>query len=593
MPEPSRHDAAHPRRTGAVIALCLGLAFAAGSNGVGPLAVAPAAAQQMQSDGGLAGPVLAARVASRNNDYAAAAEYLERALGRDPANIVLIESALMANIGLGDIDTATRHAESLAEAGLPTQAAGLVLLARDFAASDYEAALAALDAGGRGGPLVDGLARAWAELGRGRMSDALAAFDAVIDAEGMAVFGQFNKALALAAVGDVEGAEHILSGEAAGPLPLDRRGVIARLQLLSQIDEHENAVLMLDAAFGTDPDPELARLRADLKAGAVLPFDLVTSAGDGLAEMLYMLAEGLRGEAGDEYTLVFARLAHHLRPDHVPAILLSGRILNRMGQHELAAEAFEIVPPEDPQFHVAEIGRADALFASGDADAAIDAMQELAETHGQLATIHVTLGDFLRRESRFAEAARAYDTALDLLGPPEPQHWVVYYTRAIANEREGNWPEAEADFRKALELNPDEPHVLNYLGYSLVERRENLKEALDMIERAVEGEPDNGYITDSLGWAFYRLGRFEEAVPVMERAVELRPQDAVINDHLGDVYWAVGRTREARFQWRRALSFGPADDLDMDRLRRKLEVGLDQVLIEEGAEPHLTGTHGN
>ena len=145
----------------------------------------------------------------------------------------------------------------------------------------------------------------------------------------------------------------------------------------------------------------------------------------------------------------------------------------------------------------------------------------------------------------------------------------------------------------ALQLNPEEPHVLNYLGYSLVERREKLDEALDMIERAVAAEPDNGYITDSLGWAFYRLGRYEEAVPVMERAVELASTDPVINDHLGDVYWAVGRVREAEFQWRRALSYAPSDDLDLDRVRRKLEVGLDQVLIDEGAEPHLAGVHGN
>jgi Flp pilus assembly protein TadD len=158
----------------------------------------------------------------------------------------------------------------------------------------------------------------------------------------------------------------------------------------------------------------------------------------------------------------------------------------------------------------------------------------------------------------------------------------LFYTRAISNERLGNWPAAEQDFRRALELAPEHPSVLNYLGYSLVEQGENLNEALDMIERAVAAEPENGFITDSLGWALYRLGRAQEAVAHMERAVEQVPTDPILSDHLGDVYWAVGRLREAEFQWRRALSFGPAPDLDLDLIRRKIELGFDAA---QQAEP--------
>ena len=165
----------------------------------------------------------------------------------------------------------------------------------------------------------------------------------------------------------------------------------------------------------------------------------------------------------------------------------------------------------------------------------------------------------------------------------------VFYARAISNERLDRWDRAEADFRKALELNPDHPQVLNYLGYSLVEKRIKLDEALDMIERAVEGQPNSGYIVDSLGWVLYRLGRYDEAAGHMERAAELMPIDPVVNDHLGDALWAVGRFNEAEFQWKRALSFvdeeNPSPDIDPNRIRRKLEVGLDKVLEEEGAAP--------
>ncbi|MCB1328433.1 MAG: tetratricopeptide repeat protein, partial [Maritimibacter sp.] len=171
----------------------------------------------------------------------------------------------------------------------------------------------------------------------------------------------------------------------------------------------------------------------------------------------------------------------------------------------------------------------------------------------------------------------------------QPSQWRVYFARGITYERRGDWAAAEADFRKALALSPEQPSVLNYLGYSLVERRENFDEALDMIKRAVGARPYDGYIRDSLGWVYYRLARYEDAVAEMERAVELLPLEPVLNDHLGDTFWAVGRLREARFQWRRALSFitddTDLDELNPDRIRRKLEVGLDVVLDEEGGEP--------
>lgn len=200
------------------------------------------------------------------------------------------------------------------------------------------------------------------------------------------------------------------------------------------------------------------------------------------------------------------------------------------------------------------------------------------------------------QQERYSESLEAYDAAIDLLDPEDSSNWAVYFTRGIANERTDHWDAAEADFRRALELNPDQPQVLNYLGYSMVEKNENLDEALDMIERAVSARPDSGAITDSLGWVLYRLGRYDEAVAPMERAVELMPVDPVVNDHLGDVYWAVGRTREAEFQWKRALSFAIDDtlgDVDPERIRRKLEVGLDSVLEAEGADPlHLANDDG-
>ena len=246
--------------------------------------------------------------------------------------------------------------------------------------------------------------------------------------------------------------------------------------------------------------------------------------------------------------------------------------------------------PDHPAVHAAELGRVGTLREAGKVDAAIEVLEQLAKRFGDLSVVHSTLGDVLRQQDRFEEASGAYDRAIDLVPEGANGTWFLHYARAIALERQDEWPRAEADFRRALELNPGQPQVLNYLGYSLVEKQIKLDEALGMIEQAVDAtNGESGYIVDSLGWVLYRLGRFNEAVSHMERAVELMPVDPVVNDHLGDVYWAVGREREAQFQWMRALSFVDPEDLDgeadPDRMRRKLEVGLDVVLEEEDAPP--------
>jgi tetratricopeptide (TPR) repeat protein len=369
---------------------------------------------------------------------------------------------------------------------------------------------------------------------------------------------------------------------------LTRRGNVAYAEVLSQIDRGAEGVEVLDRAFGPNADGFTADLRRQLAAGAPVPYSGITSAREGIAEAAFSIAGALNGEAADAYTLIYARIAQYLDPDHVDAVLLAGELLDNIGQYGLSTEVYGSVPADHPFFPVAEIGRAQAMRDAGNPEGGIAVLEALAAARPELGLVHVTLGDMLRREERFAEATLAYDRAIALIGTEEEAQWVVYFSRGITLEREDRWPEAEADFRKALELYPDQPQVLNYLGYSLVEMKTNLDEALAMIERAVAAEPESGYIVDSLGWVLYRLGRYDEALVHMERAVELLPVDPVVNDHLGDVYWAVGRQREAEFQWHRALSFigmGDSTDAEPDRIRRKLEIGLDAVLAEEGAPP--------
>jgi tetratricopeptide (TPR) repeat protein len=560
---------------------------------VSGLALIVGLAGQAGAADGVAGPYLAGRAAAAHFDYAASAQYYTQALIADPNNPGFLENALLSHVATGRFDRALPMLDGLDRLGLKSQIATLLGLADAARAGDWDGGLARLDGGETAGPLVDGLYRAWALVGQGRMSDATAAFDRVSTQDGMKEFALYHKALALSSVGDFEGADAILSGAAGGPLTMTRRGVIAHAQVLSQLERAADALALLDEAFGPDPDPAILALRADLAAGKPVPFDVVATAGDGVAEVLYTVSAALVQENQDVFTLAYARLAYFVRPAHLDAILLTAEILEAQDQFDLASEAYNLIPQDSPAFHAAEMGRADALVQAGRTDAAIEALQQLAKSHSGLASVWSKLGDVLRQQERFAEAEAAYDEAIATFAEPQAGQWVVYYARGIAKERQKLWDQAVADFRKALELSPDQPHVLNYLGYGFLEQKTNYDEALSMIEKAVAARPQDGYIVDSLGWALYRLGRYDEAVGPMEQAVELMPVDPIVNDHLGDVYWAVGRVLEAEFQWKRALSFEPETEDEAARIRRKLEVGLDAVLAEEGAAPLSVSENGN
>ena len=541
------------------------------------------------------GAYLAARIAETENDFRAAAIWYGQAITADPGNPTLLDGAMLASIGVGDFAPAIDAARARSEIeGEPSQLADLVLLADEVNREDYAAVVSAFDEGRDVGDLANKLVAAWAKVGEGKMSEAVAAFDAVTEAKGYEAFGYFHKALALASVGDFEGADNILSGKAAGPIVVMRRGVFAHAQILSQLERNADALALLDRSFGTGPDPIVDAVRRRLQAGEPIPFDTVQTARDGIAEVFYSISTALNGEADPVYTLLHLRIAGYLRPDHSDALLLTADVLQELGQHDLAGATYAVFRPEDPAFVTAEIGRAGALRSQGKADAAIEALQTLARAHGDLVGVHFALADMLRGEERFDEAEVAYTAAIDLTKAAGTEDWVLYFYRGICHEQSKDWAPAEADFRKALDLNPTQPQVLNYLGYGLVDRGEKLDEALGMIEKAVAADPEQGYIIDSLAWAFFKLGRYAEALEPMERASLLEPVDPIVTDHLGDVYWMNDRKLEARFQWRRALSFDPTEK-DQARILRKLEIGLDEVMAEEaaGTAPVKAAENGN
>jgi tetratricopeptide (TPR) repeat protein len=533
-------------------------------------------------DRGLAGSYLAARQASFLSDYANAATYYDRALNEDRTNLSLLDNAMMSFLGTGDVPKAAEIAANRLKQPGANPIADITVKSAALAQGDFSKTTALVTETTGLAPLLDGLLRGWAILGQGNMSDATAAFADVAENEDFASFAYYHEALALATVGDFQSANAILSGEKYGTLQLSTRGILAHAQILVQLERNDDALALINQVLDTRFNADLDALRTNIQAGAPVAYDFVNDAQEGSAEVLFNIAAVLSGRAAPEVVLTYARLAQHIRPDHAPAILVVAEVLDDLDQHRLATKAYAKVDRDDPTYFIAEMGRADALFSDDRKDAAIEVLEALSQTFPQAPLVHAALGDMLTRVDRREESLDAYSASLALREPGDRAAWRVYYARGIVHENLDNFTDMETDFRRALELYPDQPEVLNYLGYSLIDQNMKLKEALGMIETAVKERPESGYIIDSLAWAFYKLGRFEEAVEPMERAAALLPVDPIVNDHLGDVYWMVGREREAEFQWKRALSFEP-EDKDAARIRRKLDVGLTVVRAEEEA----------
>jgi Flp pilus assembly protein TadD len=538
---------------------------------------------------GNSGPYLAARQAVVNHNYSVASDYFSRALEQSPEDKSIMGQAMAAFLAAGEVDKAHTLAQILDNSAENPTLVRALKIGILFKSKNYQGVLDQLKIDVVAGPSIDGLLKGWALMGLGQVSDALEEFDTVSEAQGMQNFSNYQKALALASVGDFEGADSVLMTKGLTPVILSSRGRLAYAQILVQRERRNAATTFLTEIYDDNGDQEVLALISRIKAGANIDFDIITNASEGAGEVFLFLALALQDGESQDALLLYTRLASYMAPKNIHALLLSAQLLEELKNYDLAIANYDAVPRSHPAFVKAELGRAQALVSIGKTETAIEVLTQLSESFPTMRGVHDALGNLLRQNGQFDAAIKVYDIAISMIKNPEPKHWYNFYVRAIAYERDGNWAAAIRDFDNALVLSPNQFQVLNYLGYSLVERGERLDEALSMIQLAVVAQPKAGYIIDSLGWVQYKLGYYNEAVSQLERAAELMATDPIVNDHLGDSYWAVGRKVEARFQWRRALSFVTADtelaDIDPVRVQQKLDIGLDAVLVIENQLP--------
>ena len=531
-------------------------------------------ASAYRGDGSPIGSYLAGRYAHARGDYGAAAQHLRRVLDTDPDNPSLLRRTVSLLAAEGRIEDAAAFAQRLVEIDDEPRLAPFVLGLLDARNGDYESALQRIDAMDRDGvySLLVPLAEGWLQAGAGADAAALAALAPLGERDAYRSFFLLHAGLMNDLAGREAEAEALLR-EAVAISGGSHRPVAALGSVLMRAGRIVEARAVYAEYLAQNPENIwIERVLAAVDAGMSLP-PLVQDAREGLAEALLGAAAVLPQRDNGDAGLIFARLALFLHDDLDPARFLIAEILEESERLEAAVDAYRSIPAGSDYAWAARLRAAAALSDLERHDEAIAALRAMADEQPERIDAASALGDVFRMDERYEEAAAAYDIAVGRLAVVENRHWRLFYVRGIAFERVGEWPKAEADFQYALELEPDHPLVLNYLGYSWVEMGRNLDEAKTMIEKAVELRPDDGYIVDSLGWVEYRLGDFEEATRHLELAVELVPGDPIINDHLGDAYWQVGRLNEARFQWRRVLTLDPEDDL-ADRVRQKLANGL-------------------
>jgi len=299
---------------------------------------------------------------------------------------------------------------------------------------------------------------------------------------------------------------------------------------------------------------------------------MVGSAQEGMTEALYNLGLFIGGQGASDLSILLYRLGLKVSDNYDIAEFALANAFQRSAKYGKAIKVFSEIDDSSPLWRSAQIEIANNWRLLEDNKNAEAALQKLLDIDNKDRDALMAMGNLMRSSEAYERGSTYFTQIIDQIEKAEPQDWRVYYYRGITYERIKQWPKAEADFKQSLKLNPDEPDVLNYLGYSWIDLDMNFEEALDMIRRAVELNPQNGYIIDSLGWAYFKLGRYEEAVEELEKAVTLMPADPILNDHLGDAYWHVGRKREARFQWSHALTMNP-EEKDRLIIEEKIETG--------------------
>ncbi len=546
------------------------------------VAMLDAAANAREADGfdttsrTLVGGYLSGRFAKSQHDIQSAAAFYGSALAHDPDNEVLIEQAFLMELSAGSYDKTSVFAEKLIELQPQHRLARMFLGLESYKKGDFDVAERHFKTASSGpiGELTAALMRAWLRVAEKNVPAALDLLEKPKQAEWAQFYLRYHRAL----IADIAGRTATARSSYQRVFKQDSRTLrttIAYARHAAHAGDRKLARSILreyDRRSSTDSHPLSAELMEEVRSKKPVAL-LIDNSTLGMAEVLYGLGEALTTDGGVSIGIIYLQMSLYIAPEQPLALAALAQSYETIRNYAQAIATYDLIPTGTPLQDAIDIRKALNYNLQDQPDEAKKLLEKVAERSPEDLAPLDALGNIMRARKRYDEAIVYYSRALRLIDKPEKRHWTFYYSRGTCYERTKLWPKAEADLKKALELSPEQPLALNYLGYSWIDQGRNLREGLKLIKKAVSLKPDDGYIVDSLGWAYYRLGRYDDAVAQLERAVELRPDDPVLNDHLGDALWRVGREREARFQWDQALSLDP-EPAEITKIKKKLAEGL-------------------
>jgi tetratricopeptide (TPR) repeat protein len=519
---------------------------------------------------------LSARFAAGEHDLPQAARYYGQSLSNDPANPSLLALSFFYSTTSGDFDAAGKYAQAVIATSPDDRAARLALAVIGFKHKDYPDVRKQLSLSAKGPftALTLSLFDAWAAAAERDTAGMQKDLQSLLEQKGAESMAAFHTALLEDYLGNVAAADaaykKALASSAPTPRVLEAYGRFLERQGRGEDASKLYQSHITEGGLASVTHPGMTRIAAGTK-----PEGTIRIPADGAAEALFGIAASLTDAQSAEVSILYLRMALYLRPDLGLAQVLLADRFESLRKYESAIAIYRSIETSSPYFRMAQVQASLDLQRLGKNDEAIAGLKKLVSADPNDAESWVALGDTYRASDKFADSVDAYNRAEKMIARPTRRDWPMFYARAMAKEKLKRLDESEADIQTALKLSPEQPELLNYLGYSWVDRGRNIPTALTMLEKARTLRPYDGYIVDSVGWAYYQLGRYEDAAKTLEAAVLLVPGDPTINDHLGDALWRAGRRIEARFQWNHAITFSD-DDTDKAAIERKLKTGLSE-----------------
>ena len=511
---------------------------------------------------GTTGSYLSSQFARASGDIDGAIRYLRRVYKQEPDNSIVANQLLGALLIAGETQEATVIADRLRADEVNDPVVLLLKILREVKAGRRDAAIKLLDDAfetGANGQLWMPLIAAWLDTGPE---------DPMTIEQLSGNVGRMRPLLFyhLALINDFHGFTDAATANFKEAIEDPKNPPKRVMEGLLQFYDHHNAPSTLAPIVDAYVDAHSDE--------AVHPESVtIASVEDGITEVLFSMGSVMRTAGMTQDAVIYLQLALYLKKDLHEVAAILGDAYSDVHMYEAANRAYATVPADNLHFARAQMRLAVNLDRMGKTSAALSVLDKLAKRFPDNMDAIIAKADLLRMRGRYPDAVAAYTQALNRFKSMEADQWAIFYARAACLERQGKWRAAEQDLLKALELNPDQPDVLNYVGYSWLVRGEKMQEATDMIGRALKARPNDAQILDSMGWALYLQGEYAQAAGYLEKAIQLIPSDAVVNDHLGDAYWRDGRKTEARYQWERSQSFSPDKPLAA-ALNKKLKEGL-------------------